>query len=34
LGLLVVAIDMQFLITGGSDAIVETIAPKLMRLEH
>ena len=32
LGLLVAAIGMQFLITGGTEVIVETIAPKLMRL--
>ncbi len=34
LGLLVAAIGMQFLITGSTEVIVETIAPKLMRLAH
>ncbi len=34
LGLLVAAIGMQFLITGGTEVIVGTIAPKLMQLEH
>ena len=32
LGRLVAAIRMQFLITGSTEVIVETIAPKLMRL--
>jgi MarC family membrane protein len=34
LGLLVAAIGMQFLITGSTEVIVETIAPRLMRLGH
>jgi MarC family membrane protein len=34
LGLLVAAIGMQFLITGSTEVIVETIAPRLLHLEH
>jgi len=34
LGLLVAAIGMQFLITGATEVIVQTIAPKLMQLGH
>jgi small neutral amino acid transporter SnatA (MarC family) len=33
LGLLVAAIGMQFLITGGSNVIIHTIAPAILKLQ-
>jgi small neutral amino acid transporter SnatA (MarC family) len=32
LGLLVAAVEMQFLVTGTSNVIVHTIAPEILKL--